>query len=193
MNWRVPSCGDLVAGDPDRPAGAAVVVGAVLEVLHPLVRRVDRVGVPAGVALGRPRVVVGAVAAHVDHAVDRARPADHLAARHRHPAVEDVLLRGGVVAPVDRLLDLGLGVHRADHPGLPDQELLVALAGLEHDHARTRLRQPARDRGAGAPGADHHVVGLVLCTARAWPWSPRRRTCWHTGGMCAGRHNYNLF
>ena len=157
-----PLLGELVAGDLDRPAGAAVVVGAVLEVLHPLVHRVDGVGVPAGVALGRPRVVVGAVAAHVDHAVDRARAADDLAARHRHPPVEDVLLRRGVVAPVDPLLDLRLGVHRADHPGLLDQELLVALARLEHDHARPRLREPARDRGTGAAGSHHHVVGLVL-------------------------------
>ena len=71
----------LVAGDLDRPAGAAELVLAVLEVLHALVGGVDGVGVPAGVALGGPGVVVGAVAAHVDHAVDRARATDDLAAR----------------------------------------------------------------------------------------------------------------
>src|SRR5690606_26883843 len=55
----------LVAGDPDRPAGASPGVLAVLEVLHLLVRAVDAVGAPAGVALGGPRVVVGPVAADV--------------------------------------------------------------------------------------------------------------------------------
>ncbi len=151
----------LVAGDPDRATGTAEGVGAVLEVLHALVRRVDRVGVPTCIALGGPGVVVGAVAADVDHAVDRAGATDHLAARHRHLAVQDVLLRRRVVAPVDALLDLRHRVHRADHAGLLDQELFVALARLEHDHARARLRETASDRGARAAGSDHHVVGLV--------------------------------
>ena len=151
----------VVAGDLDRAARAAELVLAVLEVLHALVRRVDGVGVPALVALGRPGVEVGAVAAHVDHAVDRARAADDLAARHRHLAVQDVLLRRGVVAPVDGALDLGLGVHRADHPGLLHQELLVGLARLEHDHAGSGLGQPAGHGGAGASRSDHDVVGVV--------------------------------
>ena len=151
----------LVAGDLDRAAGAAVRVGAVLEVLHALVRRVDLVGGPAGVALGRPGVVVGAVAAHVDHAVDGAGAADDLAPRDRHLAVEQVLLRRGVVAPVDARLDLRHRVHRADHPGLLHQELLVALAGLEQDHALAREGEPSGEGGACAARAHDDVVGLV--------------------------------
>ena len=150
-----------VAGDLDRAAGAAVGVLAVDPVLHPLVDGVDLVGGPAGVALGRPGVEVGPVAAHVDHAVDRARAADHLAARLRDLAVERVLLGRRVVAPVDLLLDLGDRVHRADHPGLLDEELLVALARLEQDHALPGLGQPGGQRAAGAAGPDDDVVGLV--------------------------------
>ncbi len=152
---------ELVAGDPDRAARAAVGVLAVLEVLHPLVGRVDLVGRPAGVALSRPGVVVGAVAAHVDHAVDRARAADHLPARHRQGAVEEVLLRRRVEAPVDARLELRHRVHRPDHPRLRHEELPVGLAGLQHDHPGARLRQPAGDRGPGAAGTDHDVLGLV--------------------------------
>ena len=153
--------GPLVDGDLDRAAGAAEGVLAALEVLHPLVRRVDAVGVPAGVALGGPVVEVGAVAAHVDHAVDRARAADDLASRDRHLAVEDVLLRHRVVAPVDGLLDLGHRVHRADHAGLLGQELVVGLARLDHDHAGAGLGQTAGDRRTGGAGSDHDVVGFI--------------------------------
>ena len=155
-----------VAGDLDRPAGTAVVVLAVLEVLDALVGLVDRVGVPAGVALGRPRVVVGAVAAHPEQAVDRARAADDLAAGLRDDAVVHVLLRGRVVAPVDGLLDLRLGVHRADHAGLGDQQRCVLLARLEQDHRRPGLRETGRDCRPRAAGADDDVVGLVAWGAR---------------------------
>ena len=183
----------LVAGDPDRAAGAAVVVGAVLEVLHPLVCRVHLVRRPAGVSLGGPGVVVGAVAAHVDHAVDRARTADDLAARNRHAAVEHVLLRGGVEAPVDPRLDLGLGVHRADHAGLLDEELLVALAGLQHDHARAGLGEPARHCGTGAPGPHHDVVGLDLVRRVLGHSHLVVEPAWAQPSVCRSRHNYNLF
>ena len=128
-----------VPGDLDRSAGTAVVVLAVLEVLDALVGLVHRVGVPAGVALGRPGVVVRPVASHPQQAVDRARTTDHLAAGLRDDAVVHVLLRGRVVAPVDRLLDLGLGVHRPDHAGLGDQHRGVLLARLEQDHRRPGL------------------------------------------------------
>ncbi len=151
----------LVTGDANWTACSAVGVLATLVVLHALVRRVDRIGVPALVALGGPGVEVGAVATHVDHAVDRARAADDLAARGRHLAVEEVLLRGRVEAPVDGLLELRHGVHRADHAGLLDQELLVALARFEQDDGVTGLGEPPGDRTTGASRSDDDVVGLA--------------------------------
>ena len=175
-----------VAGDLDRPARAAVVVRAVDPVLHPLVDGVDLVGGPAGVALGRPRVVVGAVAPDVDHAVDRARAADHLAAGLRDLPVERVLLRRRVVAPVDLRLDLGDGVHRADHPGLLHQELVVALARLEQDHALPGLGQPRGEGAASAPRPHDDVVGLVDLGTGLGHASPllsaRRGVAWPTPG-----------
>ena len=156
-----------VPGDLDRAADTAEVVGAVLEVLDPAVDLVDLVGRPAVVALGGPGVVVGPVAAHPQQPVDRAGAADDLAAGLRDLAVQGVGLRGGVVAPVDGLLDLRDRVHRPDHAGLLDQEPVVAAARLEQDHAGAGLGQPS---GAGTPGAarpHHDVVGLV--GPRRWP------------------------
>ena len=145
----------------DRATGTAEVAGAALVVLDALVDVVDRVGVPAGVALRRPAVVVRPVAAHPEHPVDGARPTEHLAAGLRNRPVEHVLLRSRVVAPVDQRLDLRHGVHRADHPRLLHQELLVTLACLEQDHARTRLGQPGGSRTASASSAHDDVVGAV--------------------------------
>src|SRR5437879_4631357 len=64
-----------------RPASAAPLIGAREARLHPLeVRQAVRVVPVLEAGLGRPALEVERVAALEDHAVDRARPSEHLAA-----------------------------------------------------------------------------------------------------------------
>src|SRR5499426_4694739 len=84
----------------DRAARAAELTFTVLPVLRPLEQGQDGVEVPAGVAGLRPAVVVGPVAAGPDHAVDAARPAEHLAERQGDGAASDVRARLVMVGPV---------------------------------------------------------------------------------------------
>ena len=79
-----------MVGDFQRPAGAVEVVGAARIVLGALEVGQHRVVVPALAAALAPFVVVGGVAAHIDHAVDRAGAAQHLAARLVHDAVVEL-------------------------------------------------------------------------------------------------------
>src|SRR5690606_26974060 len=64
-------------------AGAGVMVFDVLE------DRQDVLPAPAGVPLRRPAVVVGRLAAHVDHAVDGRTAAQHSPTRIPQPAIID--------------------------------------------------------------------------------------------------------
>src|SRR6185312_10639014 len=74
-------------GDPERPvAPAEPVVAAALVAFHALEEGQHLLIAPALVAHLRPGVEVLRLAAHKGHAVQRARPAEHLAARHRNPA-----------------------------------------------------------------------------------------------------------
>src|SRR4029077_6172878 len=67
-------------GHAERTADAVELVLAPFVVLRPLEVRQDVVVAPAPAPVGPPAVEVAPVAAHVDHRVDRAGAADHLAA-----------------------------------------------------------------------------------------------------------------
>ena len=127
----------VLAGDLDRTAGAAEVALAVLPVLEPLEGRQHVVVGPALAALVGPVVEVLPVAPHEEHAVDRAGAAQHLAAGLGDGAVPGVLLRGGLVAPVEQLLQLRRRVHHRD--GARD---------LEEHLRQTLVVAPCRPRSA---------------------------------------------
>ena len=78
---------DTLIGDRERPADAVILVLAALLVLGLAEIGQDIVIAPADAALLPPQVIVAGVAAHIDHAVDRARSAEHLATRHIVAAV----------------------------------------------------------------------------------------------------------
>jgi len=98
-----------IAGIDDRERAVAATPGvrALLPALATLEVGQD-VGVrPAGAAVLRPAVVVATVASDVGHHVDRRASAEHLAAHGLDPAVVQLGLGLGVIAPVE-------------HPMLPD-------------------------------------------------------------------------
>ena len=144
-------------GHAERAAGRVERVLAALVVLRALEVRQHIVVAPAVGAAGRPLVEVDAVAADVDHRVDRAAAADHAAARQvEAPVVEPRLLLAEQV-PVQA------GLERRRERGR-DVELVgrVGPSGLEHGDAHVRvLAQACREHAAGRPGADDDVVVRV--------------------------------
>ncbi len=94
-------------------------------------------------------------------ALRAARPAEDAAARPREPASVGVHLRHGLVGPVD------LGEPQlVKPPGIVDRRVLVASTGLEQqDTARAAVDKPARDDGAGRPGADDDDIGAATAHA----------------------------
>ena len=110
---------------------------------------------PAGEPELAPVVVVGGLAAHVDHGVDGGGAADHLAARIVEAAAVEPRLRLGLEHPVGaRIAD---GEEIADRDVEPDP--VVPAAGLEQQHARSGIGgEPVRQHAAGRAGADDDVV-----------------------------------
>src|SRR4030095_8670606 len=114
----------------ERTTLAAAVVALAREVLglleigqHALVR-------PAAVAELAPGIVVERLAAHIDHAVDRARAAERPAARTRDAPAGHALLRLHLEVPIVDLVTEQLGEARWD----VDPHRLVARPRLEQQH-----------------------------------------------------------
>ena len=104
-------------------------------VLMPPEERQHVIGTPAGEPKLAPMIVVRRLAAHIDHGVDRGRPADHLAARIIEAAAVEALLRLGLEHPVRARI--------ADGEKIPDGDVepdpIVLAAGFEQQHARCRI------------------------------------------------------
>ena len=106
-------------------------------------------------ACGRPAVVIGAVAAHIGHRVDRRRAADHLAARAFDASSVEARLRLALVHPVVAALLQKLPPAERQ----VDPRVAVPAAGLEHQHADIAVfGQPVRQRAAGRAGADDDII-----------------------------------
>jgi hypothetical protein len=100
-------------------------------------------------------IVVGALAAHVDHRVDRGAPAQYATACVADRAPVEARLGLGLEAPI--------GARIADRVQVPDRdvdpEVVVLPAGFEQQHARIgSRRQAVRQDATGSPGTDDYVV-----------------------------------
>ena len=139
--------------DGQRPAGAVVLALAALVVLAPLEVGEDLVVGPAGA----PAVVVHAVAADVDHRVDRRRTTERLAARHVHHPVVAAGLGERRVVPVHVGLE-----ERAERGRYVDQLLLVRRPRLDQEDRDVRvLAQTRGEHAARRPCSDDDVVVSV--------------------------------
>ena len=142
-------------GHVQRAALAVEGVGELLVVLAAPEQRQHLVVRPAGVAQRGPVVVVPAVAAHVEHGVDGAGAAQHLAARLVAAPPVQARLRHrleGVVAPP--------GGHDGDHPGRGvDQHAAVGAARFQQADAGAGVFGQARSqRAARRARAGDHVI-----------------------------------
>ncbi len=142
-------------------AGAAVVLARAAPAGLHLLEVGQHVGVaPAVVPHLPPGVVVQRVAAHEEHAVDRRRAAQHLAARQPDATVVQLRLGLGHVAPVE--LGVEHGPQEADRH--LEIEVVVLAPGLQHQDLDVLvLAEPRGQHAAGRAGADDDVVvGLCL-------------------------------
>ena len=114
-----------------RPADAVELIGAVGLVLGLLEVRQNGIPIPSLAAALPPFIVVGVMAAHIHHAVDRTGAAERLAARQIQPAVGELRLRHGLELPVHRRIDIGLGEPKRDM----DPRIAVGRTGLQQQHA----------------------------------------------------------
>ena len=129
--------------------GAALLVLGLLEIGQHVVKA------PADIAALAPAVVVLVLAAHIEQAVDRARSAQHLAARLEHLAAVQARLRLGLVHPVDGFFLEQLAVAERHM----DPDVAFLRAGLEQQHRMLAVRaQPIGQHAAGRARADDDVV-----------------------------------
>lgn len=141
----------------ERPAGTAQLVGAECVVLDRLEALRDLGPAPADSALRGPLVVVLRMAAHVDHAVDRARAAQHLPARPDllSPPFACVGRHRGVVGM------LRVREQLAEALGHGDQGAAVLGAGFDQQHPMGGvLAEAVGEHAAGRAGADDEIGGV---------------------------------
>jgi hypothetical protein len=142
-------------GHRERSADTMEIIGAARLVLGaPKIRQ--HVGkTPAGIAELAPMIVVLVLAADIEQAVDRARSAQHLAARLDDLAIVELGFRFGLVQPIDLGIIEQLTVaERNMNPDVP-----VVAAGLEQKHAMAAgFGEAIGEHAAGRTGADDDVV-----------------------------------
>src|SRR5579871_933246 len=137
------------------------MVFAVAEevVFDPLKHRTDIIPAPAGEAELAPVIVVGGLAAHRNHRVDRRAAADHLAARVGEGPPVQASLGFGPVHPV--------GARVADCKQVADRDVepdpVVVAAAFEHQHFCARVSgEPVRQDATGGARTDHDVVEIAF-------------------------------
>jgi hypothetical protein len=146
-----------VAADEQRPASAAIRVGAGLVVLDRAVGGQDVVPAPAGGGAA-PVVVVGAVAADPDHGIDAGGSAQDAAAGDVVALAVQAGVGFGLIHPVDGGVVEELAVAERHL----DEEAPVGAAGLDQgDAVFAVFGQAVGERTACAAGADDDVVGFV--------------------------------
>ena len=157
-----------------RPAGAMKFVGAALLVLRLLEIGQHVVKSPAGIAELAPAVVILMLAAHIEQAVDRARPAQHFSARLKHLPPVQARLRLGLVHPVDGFFLEQFAVAERH----VDPDIAVLRAGLQQQHGMLAVRaQAIGEHAAGRAGADDDVVefGSIIIIVHWFPPHALRR------------------
>ena len=144
-------------GNAERAARAVMPVRAALLVFgaaeirkHVLIR-------PAGIAELAPQIEILALAADINQPVDRARPAEDLAARPHHAPSAQFGERLGLELPGKAgVVDVAVKAGRDMDP-----RVLVLAAGFEQQDARARIvAQPVGQHTPGRPGPDNDVIEL---------------------------------
>src|SRR5262245_16340822 len=114
---------------------------------------------PAGGTQRLPAVVVTGSTAQKHKAIDRARTAEHLAARPAEAPAVEVGLGFRLIAPVD----VGIGHQFAEAEGDVDPRIAVAPAGFEQAQTEPGvLGQTRRQHTASRARTRHHHIELKI-------------------------------
>ncbi len=157
--------GDLVAwvGDRDvqRASASSHLRGAELVILDEAEDGQHGVPAPAGVPRLHQGVIVGGRAPVVDHPVDHAGAADHLAS---DPGVESLVRPDRLGRVLAGIVRAGHGVNEAFRH--PQHRMPAPSASLQKQDRRRRVRgQPVRQHAPGGSGADDDVVEILVHAA----------------------------
>jgi hypothetical protein len=118
---------------------------------------------PADVSHLPPAVVVGGLAAHVDHAVDRRAAAQHLASRIRQRPAVKTGLGLGRHHPVGARISHAIEIADGDI----DPVIAIGPARLEEQNGVARIgAQPVCKDAARRAGADDDEVVLAVVRAQ---------------------------
>ena len=140
-----------------RAAGAVRCVGAGLPVLRPLEEWQYAVPRPTAIAELCPVIKILRLTAHIDHAVDRARPTQHAAARIGDGAAVGPRIGFRFETPGQGLMVQQLHVTGGD----VDQRIPITPASLQQHDARARIfGEPVGQNAARRARADDDVVRL---------------------------------
>jgi len=120
---------------------------------------------PSRCTFGRPAVVIGAVAADIDHRVDRARPAESFAARQvDEPAVEGLLGLAHIIPIVLVLADQTARQRNLDFRGF------IRAAGLDQRYLDRRvLGESCGEDAAGGARAHNDIIRKAVGHWRSLP------------------------
>ena len=149
-----------------RTAGAVEFIGPTGLVFGFPEEREDGVPVPALAPALAPFVVVGVVAANIDHAVDRTRAAESAPARQIKLAVGELLLRHALEFPVHFGIDIGARETKRD----VNPRIGVRRAGFQQQHAvLAGLCQAGRDSRPSRSRARDDIIECVVHFPRPLP------------------------
>jgi hypothetical protein len=158
--------------DAERTVGAVKSIGAARLMLRASEIRQHVIEGPAGIAELTPMVEIFGLTADIDHAVDRRRTAEHLAARPEHASVGGSRVGLGFVAPIDRRV--GKGLAKAERDVNP--AVAVLTAGLEQQHpCRRVLTEPRRHRAPRRTGTNDDEIRFDQILSRHHCVFPSRR------------------
>ena len=138
---------------------------------------------PPGAARRRPLVEVGAMAAEVDHGVDRARASDHAPARQVQAAAAEARLALAEQVPVETGLE-----DQREHGRNVQLGRRVLSARLEQQHLDLRILTESRGEHAPRrPGADDHVISRHRALLRSGSWAELSATPFRYQDCCPYR------
>src|ERR1700733_3825112 len=122
-------------------------------------KRKNIVPAPTGEPELAPMIVIGRLAAHIDHGVDRGRAADNLTARVTQAAAIETFFGFGLEAPVRARITDGKQISDGDVKPYP----IVAAAGFEQKHALVGVAgKTISHQTAGGACADNDIIVLAL-------------------------------
>ena len=163
--------GPHLGGDMQQPplgvplGGLAVIILGFEEIGQ------DLVPIPSGIPERRPAIVIGLRAAHIDHPVERGRPAERFPARPEQLSVVGMGLRLGPIGPV-----IGRIPQLDDAERGRDRLAIIGAARLQQQDRGAVFREAIGQHTARrSRAANDVIIALLLRIGRVHRGAPKAR------------------